>query len=107
MRIQAWPVHQTRPNLGVGLRRRIDGMKDVSSRAVSKDSQRLRDWTPDEPVDDLIKSIADSHKPFRDRQSSQFLSGRAFLSKPIADSTLAVSPLPSWGSLFWTAPGDM
>ena len=35
-------------------------MKDVSSRAVSKDSQRFRDWTPDEPVDDLIKSIADS-----------------------------------------------
>ena len=94
MRIQAWPVHQTRPNWGVGLRRRIDGMKDVSSHAVSKDSQRLRDWTPDEPVDYLlIKSIADSPhavplafrggsfheadrrltKPFPDRQSSQFL----------------------------------
>ena len=28
MPIQAWPVHQTRPNLGVGLRRWIDGMKD-------------------------------------------------------------------------------
>ena len=27
MRIQAWPVHQTRPNLGVGLCRWIDGMK--------------------------------------------------------------------------------
>ena len=27
MRIQAWPVHQTRPNIGVGLRRWIDGIK--------------------------------------------------------------------------------
>ena len=90
------------------------GSQDVSSRAVSKDSQRLRDRTPDEPVDDLIKSIADSHKPFPDRQSSQFLSGRAFFTKQIADrphavplliqqiadSTQAVFPLPSWGSLF-------
>ena len=40
-------------NPGVGLRRRIDGMKDVSSRAGSQDSQRLHDWTQDEPVDDL------------------------------------------------------
>ena len=28
-------------------------MKDVSSRAGRKDSQRLRGWTQDEPVDDL------------------------------------------------------
>ena len=27
MRIQAWPVHLTRSNLGVGLRRWIDGIK--------------------------------------------------------------------------------
>ena len=27
MQIQAWPVHQIRPNLGVGLCRWIDGMK--------------------------------------------------------------------------------
>ena len=27
MQIQAWPVHQTRPNIGVGLRRWIDGIK--------------------------------------------------------------------------------
>ena len=40
-------------------------MKDVSSREVSKDSQRLRDWTQDYPVDDLlIKSIADSLMQF-------------------------------------------
>ena len=54
------PVCESRPGLytrpgqiGVGLRRRIDGMKDVSSRAGSQDSQRLHDWTQDEPVDDL------------------------------------------------------
>ena len=53
MRIQAWPVLQTRPNQGVGIRRRINGMKDVSSCAGNQDSQRLRDWTQDEPVDDI------------------------------------------------------
>ena len=84
------PVYKSRPGLftrlgqiGVlGSAGGSMGSQIMSNRAVSKDSQRLRDWTPDEPVDDLlIKSIADSHKPFPDRQSSQFLSGRAFLTK--------------------------
>ena len=33
------------------------GWKDVSSRAVSRDSQRLRHWTPDEPVKDLLMKV--------------------------------------------------
>ena len=33
------------------------GPQDVSGRAVSKDSQRLRHWTPDEPVDILLIKI--------------------------------------------------
>ena len=33
------------------------GLQDVSSRAVSRDSQRLRHWTPDEPVDDLLIKV--------------------------------------------------
>ena len=100
MRIQAWPVHQTRPNLGVGLRRWIDGMKDVSSRAGSQDSQRLCDWIQDEPVEVLqarsmaeeeqlvesllIKQLPDSLKPFPDQQSSQF--PLAFRGRPFSRS---------------------
>ena len=57
IQIQAWSVHQIRPNRGVGLRRRIDGTTRRVERAVSRDSQRLRHWTPDEPVDDLLVKV--------------------------------------------------
>ena len=56
IQVQAWPVHQIRPNRGVGLRRLGPwDSKTSSSREVSRDSQRLRHWTPDEPVDVLIR----------------------------------------------------
>ena len=60
----------------------------MSSHAGSQDSQRLRGWIQDEPVEvlqagsmseeeqlveSLIKSIAGSLKPFPDRHSSPFL----------------------------------
>ena len=55
------PVCESRPGLhtrlgqiGVlGSAGESMGWKDVSSCAWSQDSQRLRDWTQDEPVDDL------------------------------------------------------
>ena len=55
IQVQAWPVHQTRPNRGVGLRRLGPwDSKTSSSCEVSRDSQRLHHWTPDEPVDVLL-----------------------------------------------------
>ena len=56
--VQAWPVHQTRPNRGVGLRTLGPwDSKMSSSREVSRVSQRLRHWTPDEPVDVLLIKV--------------------------------------------------
>ncbi len=58
IQVQAWHVHQTRPNRGVGLRRLGPwDSKTSSSREVSRDSQRLRHWTPDEPVEDLLIKV--------------------------------------------------
>ena len=55
------PVCESRPGLHtrlgqIGVLGSAGGSmvsQDVSSRAVSKDNQRLHDWTQDEPVDDL------------------------------------------------------
>ena len=67
IQVQAWPVHQTRPNRGVGLRRLGPwDSKTSSSREVSRDSQRLRHWTPDEPVD------VSSRKPITPHLGTQF-----------------------------------
>ena len=75
------PVHQTRPNRGVGLRRLGPwDSKTSSSREVSRDSHRLRHWTPDEPVDVLLTK-ADRTPP---RRSVSPL--------PIADSVRSGSP---------------
>ena len=81
IQVQAWPVHQTRPNRGVGLRRLGPwDSKTSSSHEVSRDSQRLRHWTPDEPVDALLMK-ADRAPP---RRSVSPL--------PIADSAHSGSP---------------
>jgi len=74
------------------------GWKDVSSRAWSQDSQRLRDWTQDEPVEVLhAGSMAEEEQPAKplftkqiaDRPQAVPLAfrGGPFLTKQIADST--------------------
>ena len=81
IQVQAWPVHQTRPIRGVGLRRLGPwDPKTSSSHEVSRDSQRLRHWTPDQPVDVLLTK-ADRAPP---RRSVSPL--------PIADSARSGSP---------------
>ena len=59
------PAYKSRPGLltrsgqiGVlGSAGGSTGLQDVSSRAVSRDSQRLRHWTPDEPAEDLFIKV--------------------------------------------------
>ena len=86
--VQAWPVHQTRPNRGAGLRRLGPwDSKTSSSREVSRDRQRLHRQTQAELVDDLRS------KPTPDSRSSQVLS------KQIAASALSVPPPAGLGRL--------
>ena len=81
--MQAWPVHQTRPIRVLDSASGSMGSQDVSSRAWSHDSQKLRDWTQDEPVEVLqAGSMAEEEQP-----------AKPLFTKPIADSTQAVSLL--------------
>ena len=78
------PAYKSRPGLltrsgqiGVlGSAGRSTGPQDVPSRAVSRDSQRLRHWTPDEPVDVLLIKV--------DRRLPLVISPASF-TKQIAD----------------------
>ena len=124
IQVQAWPVHQTRPNRGVGLRRLGPwDSKTVSSREVSRDSRRLRHWTLDGAADVLLievdrrlpqvaspasftKQIADRHsRPLHSRSPLPVVVSPASFTKQIADSARsgsvslpADSPPPSRSS---------
>jgi len=118
IQVQAWPVHQIRPNRGVGLRRLGPwDSKTSSSREVSRDSQRLRHWTPDEPVDVLLikvdrrlplvvspasftKQIADRHsRPLHSRSRLPLVVSHAAEGTDLMQS----SPCLSFGSLLTKA----
>ena len=98
------PAYKSRPGLLIKLGQigvlgsagGSTGLHDVSSRAVSRDSQRLRHWTPDEPVDDLLikvdrrlPSCSSSCLPgarSSHESRSQTHKAASFFLQPIADS---------------------
>ena len=94
MQIQAWPVHQTRPNLGVGLRRRIDRMKRRGRAAQGERTVRG-------PVAGLRMNLGTTctldPRPRRNSSSSHSSSSRSQPGKAV--------PLSFWGGLFGPLPG--